>query len=594
LVLLHGVHAVGCQRAGVVSAFNANTRWALQMSLRPYQLDCIAAIRDGLTKGVNRQLVVMSTGLGKTVVFANLPAALNDVLPGRMLVLAHRDELLAQAIEKIKHWNPTLRVEKEAAEHYASPDADVVVASVATLGRKGTQRGARLGDFTKVIVDEAHHAASQSYGNIFESAGLLAPDSKRLLCGFSATPNRGDGKALAAIFDKITFNYGLRGAIESGWLCDIRGVRIRTRTNLDNVKTVAGDFAQAELSDEVNTPERNQMIVKGWQEVAADRQTVVFTVTIAHAQDMAAVFVRNGIKAEAVWGDDPNRAEKLRKFNASEIQVLLNAQLLTEGWDSWVVSCIVLAKPTKSASAFTQMVGRGTRLEDGTGNLKDAQRAGKALRKIDCIIIDVSDCTKRHSLVTLPSLLGMNAQLDLKGKSLVGAAVALEHAQDEHPHIDFSKLEDIDGIAPLVESINLWDIKYPTEVTANSELSWHATMDGAFALLMPAGDSCYIRQNAFERWETTATIGGRRYRGERDTLEEMFRVADALVCDVGSEHLKILRQVGKEKWHGQPASEAQKKLLLRFYKGRQIPPTLTSGTASKLIGDFKAKQTARA
>lgn len=562
--------------------------------LRPYQNDCIAAIRDGLAKGVNRQLVVMATGTGKTVCFANLPTHLDAVMPGRMLVLAHREELIDQAQAKISKWNPALSVDKEMAEHYANPNADVVVASVATLGRKGTLRGDRFdwNAFSKVIVDEAHHAAAQSYGNIFERAGLLAPDSKRLLCGFSATPNRGDGKKLASIFDKITFNYSLRAAIQDGWLCDIRGVRIRTRTNLDNVSTVAGDFAQAELSDEVNTPERNQMIVKGWQEVAGDRQTVVFTVTIQHACDMAAMFVRSGIKAEAIWGDDPNRAEKLRKFNASEIQVLLNAQLLTEGWDSWVVSCIVLAKPTKSASAFTQMVGRGTRLEDGTGNLKDAQRAGKALRKVDCIVIDVSDCTKRHSLVTLPSLLGMNAQLDLKGKSLVGAAVALEHAQDLHPHIDFSKLEDIDGIAPLVESINLWDIKYPTEVTANSELSWHATMDGAFALLMPAGDSCYIRQNAFERWEIVATIGGQRYRGERDDLETAFKVADSLCMDKASHHIKLLRM--KEKWHDNPASEAQIRLIQRFYKGRQVPPTLTSGVASRLISDFKCKQTARA
>jgi ATP-dependent helicase IRC3 len=561
--------------------------------LRPYQLDCLDSVVKNYATGVRRQLIVSPTGSGKTVLFANIPQRMAQHLPGaQTMVLVHREELLSQAIDKIQHWNKNLRVDAEMAERHAAVNADVIVASVATVGRKASTRADRFPweNIKTLIVDEAHHAAAATYGNVFERGGFLLPDTDKLLCGFTASPNRGDGKKLASIFDKITFNYGLRSAIQDGWLCDIRGVRIRTRTNLDNVSTVAGDFAQAELSDEVNTPERNQMIVKGWLDVAAERQTVVFTVTIRHAIDLAEMFCRSGIKAEAIWGDDPNRAEKLRKFNASEIQVLLNAQLLTEGWDSWVVSCIVLAKPTKSASAFTQMVGRGTRLEDGTGNLKEALKAGKTLRKTDCIIVDVSDCTKRHSLVTLPSLLGMNAQLDLKGKSLVGAAIALEKAQEEHPHIDFSKLEDIEGIAPLVESINLWDIKYPTEVTANSELSWHATMDGAFALLMPAGDSCYIRQNAFERWETTATINGRRYRGERDTLEEMFRIADALVCEEGKEHLKILKQCGREKWHDNPASEAQIILLKRFYKGRQIPPTLTSGVASKLIGDFKAKQ----
>ena len=184
-------------------------------------------------------------------------------------------------------------------------------------------------------------------------------------------PQRGDGRALAEIFEKITYSYGIRPAIEDGWLVDVKGFRVNTNINLDNVRVSKGDFEQGELEDTVNNPERNSRVVKSWLDKGEDRQTIVFTVGIQHAQDLAKEFQRHGVAAEAIWGNDPERALKLEAHRDGRITVLTNCGVLTEGYDDWRVGCILLARPTKSGMLFAQMIGRGTRLQEGTGNLKD-------------------------------------------------------------------------------------------------------------------------------------------------------------------------------------------------------------------------------
>lgn len=532
----------------------------------------------------------MATGTGKTVVFSKLPLRLKPILPGQTLVLAHREELIDQAVAKMRAVNPSLRIDKEKAEHRADPSqADVIVASVATLGRKGTKRIEKYNwsQIDKIITDEAHHSIAQSYLNIYDAAGVLRPDSKQLLLGVTATPQRGDGKALAQIYQKIVFTYSMRQAIEDGWLVDVRGVRISTGTNLDSVKTVGGDFAQDMLSDAVNNPKRNQLVVKAWLDHAENRQTVCFTVDIQHAVDLAAMFKQYGVKAEAVWGDDPERAEKLKRHRAGDITVLLNCGVLVEGYDDWHIGCVLLARPTKSSVLFTQMVGRGTRLQDNTGNLIEIVTAcPEACIKRDCIVIDVVDASSRHSLVTLPTLMGMSARMDLKGGSVVKAVQTLEKAQKEHNSIDFSTLDDITKLATFIENVNLFDVKFPPEVENNSQLSWHPAANGGFILLLPNKDEVRVKETLLAQWEISGIIHGNKYRGIRNTIEEAFKAADDLVHDKAAESLKLLRR--EEKWHSQPATPAQLNLLRKFMKGKPFPPDLDKGQASRLISSFLA------
>lgn len=604
------------------------------MQAREYQKKAHESVKTGLDAGAYHQLIQAATGTGKTVIFADLPNQLKATHPGKMLVLAHREELIDQAIKKMQKVNPTLRIDKEKAEHKADPElADVIVASVATLGRAGSKRilGYDWSKFDKFVVDEAHHAIASTYTNIFEAAGLLKPDDKRLLLGVTATPQRGDGQALAKLFHKIVFSYPMRQAIEDGWLVDVRGVKVSTDTSLDGIKTSNGDYDQQQLADTVNTPQRNQLIVKAWLDNAQNRQTIGFTVDIQHAKDLAEVFRYYGIKAEAIWGDDPDRAWKLARhqgvdaikayivedaeklgvepyFPSDEtlqqmvITVLFNAALLIEGYDDWRIGCVILAGPTKSPVKFTQEVGRGTRLEelpDGTvRNLNEWKTEhikecmvphGYPVSfpfKTDCIIIDVVDASNRNSLVTLPTLMGLNAKLNLNGKGLLAVVKEIEEAQKQYPHIDFTQLADINSLNTFIENVNLFEVKFPAEVETNSQLTWYPSPTGGYVLMLPDKERLTICQNLLDHWDITGTIKGKPAKGERPNLEEAFSAADSIIAKHYAEALKILKR--EETWHKDPATPAQLKLLKKFFKGKAIPTDLSKGAASKLISSHMA------
>lgn len=543
----------------------------------------------------------MATGTGKTVIFSKLPQRLKHVLPGQTVIYAHREELIDQAIDKMRAANPSLRIDKEMAKHQADPSlADVVVASVATLGRAGSKRLDKFNweNFDKHTTDEAHHSVATSYLNIYERAGVLRPDYKGLLTGFTATPQRGDGQALAKLYQKIVYTYSLRNAIEDGWLVDVRGIKVKTNISLDHIKTVAGDFEEKELASTVDTPIRNQLAALAYKQYGEGRQAIGFAVTIEHAKHLAETFRFYGINAEAVWGVDPERADKLERHRAGEISVLFNVDVLTEGYDDWHISCIIDCAPTKSPVKYTQRIGRATRLEDGTGNLLDW--TGRPIKR-DCLIIDVADASKRHSLITLPTLMGMASGLNLNGKSLVGAARALEEAQEKYAHLDFAGLENLDDLSEYIEKVDLFKVKFLPEVEENSEFSWHGSPTGGYILMLPPerdtngkiikSNDIRINQNLLDKWELEAYIKGKRYKGERDSIEAIFQAADKLVQDFCPEEIKLVKR--EATWHNLPPTQGQLNLLAKFFKGMPIPKDMTRGKASQLIGSKLAKKANR-
>jgi superfamily II DNA or RNA helicase len=539
--------------------------------LRPYQHDALQAIKSHYEKGVKRQVVSMATGTGKTQIFSHLP----EYITGQTLILAHREELIDQAIDKLHVANPSLSISKEMADNYANPNSDIIVASVATLGRKESVRAKRFPweNIKTVITDECHHATSTSYKNIYEMADVLRADTDKLHVGFTATPRRSDSQGLSDIYDKIVYNYTIRQGIEDGWLVDVKGIKVNTKTSLDEVSTKSGDFDQSELANTVNTPYRNQLIVNTWLENAVKRRTVVFTVDVDHAQDLAKAFQNSGIKCEAIWAKDPDRALKIELHKAGKIDVITNCGILTEGYDDPQISCVILARPTKSSVLFTQCVGRATRLFTG---------------KSDCLIIDVVDNTNRHNLISVPSLLGLPAGLDLKGHGVVWAAKELEEVQKEFIHLDFTSLKDITQIKAYVESVNLFEPKIPNEIDAHTTLIWHPSITGGYVLLLPDGDSVKIDQDILDKFECRGSIRGKRYKGTRTTIEEAFAAADGLVKTMAPEALKLVNR--DEPWHKLPPTPAQLKAVKRMFKGKQIPPNLTRGWCSKLIGSKKAQK----
>lgn len=568
-------------------------------TLRMRQEECLDAIDTRYTSGTRQQLVVMATGTGKSVVIANIPRKMRHALPGKMLVFPHTEELVKQLVETMQEWNPELKVGREQAEHYADTDCDIVVACVASIGREGATRLQRFGEFDIVVCDEAHHSIAQSYINVFNSTGVLQENTRKLLVGFTATPKRKNrvGKrtadeneellSLKSVYKEIVFTYTIRKAIKEGWLVPLRGFRLKTETDLSEIKSTAGDYNQEALADTVNTSGRNREIVKAWKDYADNRETVAFTVDIQHAKDLAEEFCAAGILAAAVWGTDPDRTKKIEGFKRGDLKVLCNCGVLTEGFDAWNILCIILARPTKSSTLFTQMVGRGTRLEAGTGNLLEAVSKGVTLRKKDAYVIDVVDNNKKCSLVTFPTLVGLAPDFNLHGESITTAIDKVEEMQEKNPGIDFSHLTDLSAVKAYVEALDLFSEPFTQEVKEYSQLKWLKTQDDAFILAIPEDkaiseskeywrfkhEKLRITEDELEKFVLThTTVDSDRELRVFNTLREAFEAADKVVRDCRSDRVKLIERTAR--WHNDPASDAAKNYLLRLTKKRPFPRCL--------------------
>jgi superfamily II DNA or RNA helicase len=584
---------------------------------RPHQIAAKAAVTEDFDAGHRHLIVSMATGTGKSFFFSDVYNDLISRLPGKMLVLAHTEELVDQNIAALREVHPTKKIDKEMALHKADPTtADIIVASVKSLGRKGTKRVYKYNwdEWDKIVVDEAHHTPAQSYRNILDVAGCYKPESSKLLLGVTATTQRSDGKALADYYGRISYVYSLRQAIEDGWLVDIRGYRVNTDTDLNGVGQSQGDFEIEALANKVNNPGRNEKVVSAWEKLGENRQTVVFAANVAHAQALAEEFKDRGLNFEAVWGEDPDRKQKLADHKAGKIKGLVNVGVLIEGYDDWQIACIVLACPTQSECKFTQMCGRGTRLEEGTGNLKAIHDCSLKIKdhpvKKDCIIIDVMDTTSTHSLMSVPSLMGLPDGLDLRGGSAVKTKQQLEALQEQYPNVDFKNLKCIDDANAFVEQVNMFEIRFPAEVEANSSFKWYKAADGSFGLRIPGpvisayGDPVVrgpqghveISKNLLGKWEITGTIKGDKFHGERDTMEQAFTAADNAVNQRAEQLLTLINR--KASWHDNPivrtgAKAKQWNLLQKLYPGKTWPDDLTMGQASFWIDKRLARKAKR-
>ncbi|MBD3176334.1 MAG: DEAD/DEAH box helicase [Armatimonadia bacterium] len=361
------------------------------VTLRPYQKEAVQAAWRAWGSGMRAILWVIATGCGKTIAFAYI--ACQVMRKGRrVLILAHREELLDQAYQRITHAAPWTKpyVAIEQAHRRASTDSRCVIASVQTLAnQKRRKRFAMTGGFDLVIVDEAHHAAARTYRDILNAF----PKAKVL--GVTATPRRGDNVGLSEVFDGVCFHYGLRDGILGGYLADIRQFAIRTTVSLDDVSWRAGDFADGELADTIDTPERNRLVVEAYQRHGEGRKCLCFAVNVQHAVNLAEAFRDFDIAAEHASGamGRKERRRVLKAFRAGEIQVLTNCALYTEGFDEPSVACLLMARPTGSPSLYEQMVGRGTRLAPG---------------KKDLLVLDFMDNCMKHGLVSTPEILGLS------------------------------------------------------------------------------------------------------------------------------------------------------------------------------------------
>ena len=330
------------------------------MELRPYQSEAKAAIFEEWDKGVLKTLLVLPPGCGKTIVFAKV--AEDCVRRGdRVLILAHRGELLDQAADKIARTTKLGCATEKAGQSCLGSWFRIVVGSVQTLMREKRLGQFPAGYFNTIIIDEAHHCISDSYRKILDHF-----DSARVL-GVTATPDRGDMQNLGQVFDSLAYEYTLPKAIKGGYLSPIKALTIPLKLDLSGVAMQSGDFKAGDIATALD-PYLYQ-IADEMEKYCKDRKTVVFLPLVRTSQKFRDILIEKGFRAAEVNGESKDRAEVLEAFDRGDHNVLCNSMLLTEGWDCPSVDCIVVLRPTKVRSLYSQMVGRGTRLHPGKEHL---------------------------------------------------------------------------------------------------------------------------------------------------------------------------------------------------------------------------------
>ena len=330
------------------------------MELRPYQAEAKAAVFEQWDKGTLKTLLVLPTGCGKTIVFAKV--AEDCVRQGyRVLILAHRGELLEQAADKIKKSTNLGCATEKAEQTCLGSWFRITVGSVQSM-----QREKRLSQFSEnyfnvIIIDEAHHCISDGYQKVLKHF----PSAKVL--GVTATPDRGDMRNLGEFFESLAYEYTLPKAIREGYLSPIKAMTIPLQLDLSGVYIQSGDFKAGDIATALD-PYLHQ-IADEMMKYCRDRKTVVFLPLVKTSQKFKEILNEKGFKAAEVNGESKDRAEVLEAFDKGEYNVLCNSMLLTEGWDCPSVDCVIVLRPTKVRSLYSQMVGRGTRLCEGKSYL---------------------------------------------------------------------------------------------------------------------------------------------------------------------------------------------------------------------------------
>jgi len=539
----------------------------MSMKLRDYQEDCLAAIRNALDKGITRQLIVIPTGGGKTYLFSHIPS---HVLEGPMLVLAHREELLQQAKNTVLSIQPNANVSIEQGENFADETSDVVIASVPTLGRDGSDRIERFDKnyFKTIVIDEAHHSTASTYARILD---YFEPE---LQIGVTATPQRSDKQRLLDVFDEIVYFRTIQDMIKEGYLVDMRGYRIPTDVDISSVTTRSGDYAIGELSEAINTDSRNKIAVEAYKDIANDKKTITFCADVAHAYSMDKAFRDAGIASAVVVGTTPKdeRKEIFQEFAEGNIKVLHNVGVATEGFDEPSIECVLFARPTKSAVLYTQSLGRGLRLHPGKEN---------------CIVIDLADATKGKKPVGLPTLMGLPPDFDSEGEELTEVAQKFVELEEKSPE-EAARVRSVKDIKEAWEHIDLFTPPpVNEELLEYTEFIWMETSNDKYVLNVAPNEKLTITGDALGRYAVDLHMRGKSYRlgGEGyvcKSMGEAFSRTDKWVKKNRNDKLNLLD--ARAQWRAGEPTEKQLKFLQR--KNLPVTKDLTRGQASRMIDEY--------
>lgn len=468
-----------------------------------------------------------------TVCFTNLPRK------GKMLILSHREELVRQPL---KYFDCITGV--EMAGDSATGSEDVISASVQTMLHRLDKYSADT--FDTIIVDEAHHAAAQSYKKVI---GHFKP---RLLLGFTATPNRADNARLNDVFDKIIYKKDLRWGIQNGYLCDILCKRVDIGYDLSAVHTRMGDYAPGELEKAMDGTA--DAIAQAYRE-HAQGATLIFAVSVDQCQQIAERIEG----AEVVTGQTKNRAEIIKQFTERKIPCIVNCMVFTEGTDMPLVETVIIARPTRSSSLYSQMVGRGLRLHSEK----------KHLTLIDCVGV-----TGKASLCTAPSLLGIDIDKVPKKKQNDMEGMLFE-LPEKAKHLSDTPESWIEN----VHIVDLW--------AKQMEYQLH----GVNYFQMPDGTMiCSLPDKRKVEIPPADELGETIFDGKRMEMQEAFDRAYEILSTQFADCKAIWDKEISKRWGSAPATEAQIKYVKRVakkYLDEIDFENLTKGQAGMIINRMK-------
>lgn len=516
------------------------------LPLRGYQRAAIAAIDEAAARGVTRQLLVLPTGSGKTVIFAHLAAASRK----RVLILVHRDELARQTVAKLLQVDPgaDVGVVKAARDEH---DAHVVVASVQTLSRPA--RLARIvKDFGLVIVDEAHHATAATYLDVLAAVGSMDPGGPVTL-GFTATAGRADGDALGRAWEEITYQRGILQMIAEGYLCDVRALAVTADVDLGNVRQAHGDYTDGALGEALEAAHALEAAAIAYRRHAGDRKGVAFAPTVATSTELARLLSDQGIPAEHLDGTThpDDRRAILARLASGKTQVVTNCMVLTEGWDEPSVSCMLNCRPTQNRGLFIQMAGRVLRTHPG---------------KADALILDVGGAASL-GLATVADLAGLPGGSVGDGETLRAAAGRILAEQENQAAVAALRAQEI-------ELFRRSDLRW---LEAGSTWVLPAGSDVTMALV-PAGESAW---NVYRlpRHGVPVLDSGRPMPMEwaRGVAEEIARANGGVLSAADA------------RWRTRPATPQQAQFLDRI--GHGAPQN--RGDAADLITVYMTRKSLR-
>jgi len=388
------------------------------MKLRSYQDEAVRKI-EAEWRDHRSTLLVLPTGTGKTTVFSEI---IRRAFPRRALVLAHREELVFQARDRIRAmtgWRVDVEMGEAHAEMACMFGGPRVVVSTIQTQASGGDGGGRMTRFDPrlfgvVVVDEGHHSTSASYRRVL--AWYTTNPDLRIL-GVTATPDRADEEALGQVYETVALDYEIEDAIRDGWLVPVTQQMVHVEgLDFSGCRTTAGDLNGADLAKVMEYEENLHRVVAPAIEIAGPRRTLVFASSVDHAERMAELFNRHRAGMAAwVCGKTPrdDRRRILADFAKGLVQVVCNCGVLTEGFDNPGVEVVIMARPTKSRSLYAQMAGRATRPADAIAHDLNARESAEARRalieascKPSCLIVDFTGNSGRHKLMTSVDILG--------------------------------------------------------------------------------------------------------------------------------------------------------------------------------------------